>query len=1039
MRIQSATAGASAAGSQSPSTDRPSSGRPSGVLSLGAVSPGLAAYRVASAEPAGQMAGLLAELLLGKTDPRWSAARWTAGETRVGTRNGEVQLRRGGTPVAPRLTLSAVGDRPSGAPHPSPSDWQSGVPASVLSAVFFADPNPIDPLRALLSSPVAEAFTKLSSRRTRRDAAASGPNRRPAEELLRRRDDLANRIETLLATRRQESGDLDKRLVTLDADHHELSARVNELRSRVRTLAEQLDAEGARVRYEELTRVAAEAEGRQAADDWGPRVEELDEEVSRWRATLAELESREAYVRGELARVRPDDAAPQLVVADQRASIAVAKRLVADLESEVSRFARSGDSPLCVCQDAHPRLNPLVETLGRHLDRLSSLIAQQEHALRTQELMSEAAQLERSQTELRRQLDHLLERRQTLWRSSRARNERLPEAYLGTFDRTTVEHDHRALSEELAGLESQLEAIDRERHTVAERRRRLLDAGQLGEWQRELDLVQAELARATDYTTTTASGSLRASDVLARLSDGEFVELRLAPGGRSVEARDRSGRLVRQEELSTVSQRLVAWALRLALADACHAAEVPFTMVLDQPFADLDDRFAANLATCLDDYARRGRQVVLFDRDGAGLHRLRSLGVTVHSLDGGAVRVAPAPKPVPPPTPKTVVREETVTREWLLDVDDPIERFPVPLADRHAAFARSRIRTVGDLIGGDPSAIAEEIAIDGVTAELVSLWQAHVALVCFTRGLDLQGAKHLVDCDILSVEELADADADHLARAMRKRGASQEMLRRVERWVESAASGVSRWRSTGYSKSWSRNRKERRDRIRDNAHRRGSDSSRSIRIDERSERDSDYDRRERSEHGEREGRGHRRRRRSSSSSSSSRSSSDRSRTSSSRRSATSSSSEKKTLRFYLNTTDEIEAAPSIGAKRASQLTAIGYATVAQFLAGDPEEIATKLDDSRVDAATIVAWQNQSELMCCVPGLRGHDAQVLVGVGLTSPEEIASMKPTDLLEFVDPFCDTTEGQRALRGSARPDLAEVTEWIQGARQRRPVGAA
>ncbi len=1032
MRIQSATTGAINAGTGS---SLPSAGSSSarGVLSLGAVSPGLAAYRIASAEPGGLMTGLLAELLLGTADARWAASRWATGETRLATRHGEVQLRRSGTPQAPRLTLSAIGDRPHNAPKASPSDWQSGVPASVLSAVFFADPNPIDPLRALLSAPVAEAFTKLSARRSRGDNVALATKRRPADELLRRRDELADRIENLLATRRQESGELDKRLATLDADHDELLARVNECRSRVRTLAEQLDAEGARVRYEELTRVAAEAEGRQTADDWAPRVEELDEEVSRWRATLAELESREAYVRGELARVRPDDAAPQLLVADQRASIAVAKRLVADLESEVSRFARSGDSPLCVCQDAHPRLNPLVETLGRHLDRLSGLIAQQEHALRTQELMSEAAQLERSQTELRRQLDHLLERRQTLWRSSRARNERLPDAYLGTFDQTTVEHEHRALAEELAGLESQLEAIDRERHNVAERCRRLLDAGQLGEWQRELDIVQAELARATDYATTTTSGSLRASDVLARLSDGEFVELRLAPGGRSVEARDRSGRLVRQEELSTVSQRLVAWALRLALADACHAADVPFTMVLDQPFADLDDRFAANLATCLDDYARRGRQVVLFDRDGAGLHRFRSLGVTVHSLDGQAVRVAPAPEPPPRPvvktvaTPKTVVREETVTREWLLDVEDPIERFPVPLADRQAAFARSRIRTVGDLIGGDPSAIAEEISIDGVTAELVSLWQAHVALVCFTRGLDLQAAKHLVDCDVLSVEELADADADHLTRALRKRGVSEAMLRSVERWVESAGDGVGRWRSSGYSKSWSRNRRERRDRIRSNAHRRSSDSSRSIRISERGERDS--------ERGEREGRERRRRRRTSSSSTR------RSSSSSSQRSERSSSSDsgKKTLRFYLNTSDEIEAAPSIGAKRAAQLTAIGYATVAQFLAGDPEEIAAKLDDSRVDAATIVAWQNQSELMCCVPGLRGHDSQVLVGVGLTSPEEIASMKPSDLLEFVDPFCDTSEGQRALRGSARPDLEEVTEWIQGARQRRPVGAA
>lgn len=1015
-------------------TDGPTGSR---RLALGDVTPGLAAYRIESPDHGASVTGLLSELLLGSRDERWTNAPNVDGEARVHARFGELDLRRVGGRTQPRLTLAPVGPRPSDAPAPGPGDWQSDLGAGVIGAVFFAGPMPHDPLRPLLSVRVAEAFTRLVGRRKASVSPLAVETHRPADELLHRRDDLAGRIEALLATRRQESAGLDERLHGLDAQRAELFARVEELRRRVRSLAEQLDTEGARVRYEELTRVAAEAEGRHAADEWAPRVEELDEEVSRWRSTLAELESREAYVRGELARVRPDDAAPQLLLADQRASIAVAQRLIADLESEVARFARSGDSPLCVCSDAHPRLNPLVDTLGRHVDRLAALIAQQDHALRTQDLLSEATQLERSQTELRRQLDHLLERRQTLYRSSRARTlrgEGLESARV--IDPTLVERDHASLTEQLAALEAELGALDRERHDAIERRRRLLDESQLAEWQRELDAVQAELARVGSRPVTPLAGSLRASDVLARLTDGEFTELRLAGGGRSVEVRDRAGRIVRQADLSTVEQRLVAWALRLALADACHEADVPLPLVLDQPFADLDDRHAANLATCLDDYTRRGRQVVLFSRDGGGLARLRGLGVAVRSLAAPVSvekpRPQPAPKPAAAPVTRTVVREEAVTRAWLLDVDDPIERFPVPLADRNNAFSRSRVRTVGDLIGGDPSAIAEEMTIDGVTAELVALWQAHLALVCFTPGLDLQAAKLLVECDLLTVEQLAEADGEHLTRALRKRGASESILRRVEEWIEGAADGVSRWRSTGYAKTWRRNRRERRDRIRGNASRRSA-GGRSIRLSERGER-SDYDREGREDRGDREQRTRRRRSSSgSSSSTSTRSSSTRSASSSSSR------SEKKKLRFYLEIDSEVEAAPSIGPKRAGQLTALGVVTVADLLACDPEAIAAGLDDSRVDAATIVAWQHQAGLMCAVPGLRGHDAQVLVGSGFAMAEAIASMKPAELLGFVDPFCDTPEGQRALRGSARPDLEEVTEWIAGARKRRPVEVA
>jgi len=115
-------------------------------LDLGPVSPGVAAYRADAADDSAAMAGLLAELLLGARDRRWSAAPWAPGEARVAAEHGEVALRRSGSASAPRLTLAPLGTRSDDAPSPSPAHWQAGLTPAVLSAVFFSPPAPIGPL-----------------------------------------------------------------------------------------------------------------------------------------------------------------------------------------------------------------------------------------------------------------------------------------------------------------------------------------------------------------------------------------------------------------------------------------------------------------------------------------------------------------------------------------------------------------------------------------------------------------------------------------------------------------------------------------------------------------------------------------------------------------------------------------------------------------------------------------------------------------------------------------------------------------------------
>ncbi len=145
------------------------------------------------------------------------------------------------------------------------------------------------------------------------------------------------------------------------------------------------------------------------------------------------------------------------------------------------------------------------------------------------------------------------------------------------------------------------------------------------------------------------------------------------------------------------------------------------------------------------------------------------------------------------------------------------------------------------------------------------------------------------------------------------------------------------------------------------------------------------------------------------------------------------------MRFFLSRTSDVERAPSIGPRTAQMLHSIGVRTVEELLSMPPERIADKLNHRRITPAVIQQWQNQARLICQIPELRGHDAQILVAVGIITPEALASRKPAELLAQVEPFVRTSEGERILRKGRKPDLAEVTEWIQWAANARPMKAA
>ena len=134
----------------------------------------------------------------------------------------------------------------------------------------------------------------------------------------------------------------------------------------------------------------------------------------------------------------------------------------------------------------------------------------------------------------------------------------------------------------------------------------------------------------------------------------------------------------------------------------------------------------------------------------------------------------------------------------------------------------------------------------------------------------------------------------------------------------------------------------------------------------------------------------------------------------------SSSNGQQELRHYLNAADPVVDAPAIGPKMAKLLKPIGIQTVDDLLRADADQVAEQLQHRSTSAETVHQWQEQARLVCCIPQIRGHDAQILVACDITDPEKLGRMKPSQLLSIVDPFADTKEGKRIIRGGQKPDL-------------------
>lgn len=415
---------------------------------------------------------------------------------------------------------------------------------------------------------------------------------------------------------------------------------------------------------------------------------------------------------------------------------------------------------------------------------------------------------------------------------------------------------------------------------------------------------------------------------------------------------------------------------------------------------------------------------------------------------------------------RVVSRRDNRSGRHHLDFSDPVTRVPFFARETGERLEQFGYWTVADLLRGDAPEIAAQLH-GRAHADEVRRWQAQCQLMCSIPRLRPFDARVLVACGVTDPVQLQDTEPRSLLRRVETfletpeglqlvRSGSPFEIARIKRWIESAGSAPRRAASERQRSRRAEGQETVRRAVAEGVWSELGDDVEGLErrelerraFGERTPRErTERTRRERasSERASRErAPGERRARRKIRGARRQGSPSERTnrvRTDSTPRPIVSgaAAASGQVLRFHLDTASDVEAAPSIGPKTAELFYQIGVRTVGDLLARDPAEQAEKLGHDRITASMIKEWQHQATLVCRIPELRGHDAQLLVACGVLEAERVAEYQPSELFSLVDALAKSKAGQRIIRNGKAPTLEEITDWIRWSKQARQLRAA
>ena len=586
---------------------------------------------------------------------------------------------------------------------------------------------------------------------------------------------------------------------------------------------------------------------------------------------------------------------------------------------------------------------------------------------------------------------------------------------------------------EMSSLEHRLETLMAGRDKIDEQRRfdtlqrerehveqRIQEAEQRQHLRQRMDTLHREIE---DLRKTLGPSDIvrEASSNLQRMTGGSCRQLRVNEM-HEVWVEDDAGKNHRHSELSRGTQDQVYLSISLALVAAYYARGVELPLILNDVFVNVDTDRASLTAEVLEDFSGRGHQVVLFTRhehvsqlfSSSRIRRFklqqRTRSVASDASDHHARYLDQLPATGPYPTATT---RSNPNQEWMANWEanrrlrgtrpaQPPSRIERSLSDETplshvdgidlelvSRLNEIDIHTVQAFIQMDPEQGEQALASFGITAQVIHRWQSIVTLQTYV-GLTADDASLLVLCGVDDPQELAYIDVSELHRRIeqflddtehRSRfGAISRYERsRLSRWIQAARQSRFRRHRSSPSRITPQRTPPLPANPRIEPKRMPRPRMAQPEVEPTNARDVP-------------------------------------------------------LRFFLEPSDPIVDAPSIGPKTAERFHAIEVKTVADLLDKDPEEVAEQIDYRRITPKLIHQWQMQTQLVCRIPNLRGHDAQILVACDVTTPRQLASIVAEELHNKVQRFIRTSEGKRILRNGKRPDLAEVTAWIQWAESAR-----
>ncbi len=1022
-------------------------------VSLDGLVPGLNVIHSGNRGGKSALAGLIAHLLYGKTEsahrfrvrPEDAVASGTllvckdANDYVLERKNhgqGGSQLFVSGTDgqhTDTRWLHSALGDLP----------LKSA--ANLLAVDFQSAPDPL----LLLDSPFAQYLGAQLPHENRNAVAHKPIDKQRVEELVRRRNAIAQQLEERMHAGRRDSHLLEQEAAQVDAALKNRRQQIDELQSQLQDVESKLSRLDTTLRYHSLDQHSTRP-SHHCTDEHERQLRELDEEILRCRQTLTDTQARSANLHTELAKLTADGSAPRVTaLAESRRTVGVLERLIDDLDSEVAQLARTTQSQHSIEEDAHARFSPIAELLRKQVYSLCGQISEQQRNAKRQAVQNELHQLNRVQIELADRLEQLLTNREALLESARTPH------YAGPVTPTSpvvdycdceqhghhvsashrdanwanesdaaemrglLERDRYQLLNQLSALGREVVQLETTWKRLQEERAGLVEGSSIEADRAEIDRLESLLKQALDVQVLDPAQGFAdhwtVSDIFAQLTNGKFAQVRLSRDQQTIRVVDKQRQAHHAGSLKPAERDQLYLALTLSLVSSFATQGVTLPLVLDEPFLRQDPADAAVMAGVLDRFGRAGHQVLLLTDHSRALDSFESL--STHIVELGREALAPVPRTTSVKKKSSRLVRETFDGEqspglrlasghgagnieavFYLSTHSSLNEFPVLGKDTATVFSRLEIHTVGDLLDADAKTIARRLDRDDISEATVSLWQSHMRLLCEVPELTLNDAQLLTAVGIMSPHDLRHAHTGDLWTL-------------ISSFLESERNGRFETNRSRYSRSRTDDWIYAAGGARERSSRRGASSS------------SNSSRRNAS-------RGNR-----------SRSNGSRSRRNGDARRTSSNGSDRQSheWRFHLELSSDVEAAPSIGPKTAERLAKVGIHTVNDLLEADPESTAELLDTRHIRSKTILEWQNQARLVCQIPELHGYGAMLLVACGLTKPNEISSFDPTELISRVQEFCETKQGQRILRSAEAPSAKRISRWIELAQHCRSLEAA